>query len=48
MKDIPGVPRPRIVEEFVASLKHGVTNTRQSVIELPQVSWVGTIMQAWS
>ena len=40
MKDIPGVPRPQIVEEFMISLKNGATSSsgKRSVIELPQVS----------
>ena len=38
MKDIPGVPRPHIVEEFVDSLQNGMSSVRgSSVVELPQV-----------
>ena len=37
MKDIPGIPRPQIVEEFISSLREGMTSGNRSVVELPQV-----------
>lgn len=38
MKDISGVPRPHIVEDFLQTLQTGMsTLPGNSVIELPQV-----------
>ena len=42
MKDIPGVPSPHIVEDFIQSLKNGGMSTKtpsnKSIMEIPQVS----------
>ena len=41
MKDIPGVPSPHIVEDFIQSLKNGGMSTKtpsnKSIVEIPQV-----------
>ena len=38
MKDIPGVPRPHIVEDFIHSLQGKMSTVAESTaVELPQV-----------
>ena len=45
MKDISGIPRPQVVEEFIASLQKGMTGSSQGkTVEIPPVNDLSLVL----